>query len=86
MSILINGEPSSFFLPSRGTRQGYPLSPYIFIICMEFLSLLIEHEIWEGNWKPLQIGKSRPRVTQSLFADDIIPFGLEESNTINVVK
>ena len=42
--LMINDEPNGFIRPTRGIRQGDPLSPYIFIICMEALSsaLLIE--------------------------------------------
>ena len=40
-SIMVNGEALDPIYPSRGIRQGDPLSPYLFILCMDFLGQLI---------------------------------------------
>lgn len=42
ISLLFNGGCLESFLPSRSIRQGNPLSPYLFILCMEYLGYLIE--------------------------------------------
>jgi hypothetical protein len=50
-----------------GTRQGYPLSPYLFNTVLKFLARAIRQE---KEVKGIQIGKEEVKI--SLFADDII--------------
>ena len=49
ISILVHGGALQPFEPSRGIRQGDPLSSYIFIICMEYLGHLIEQKCVDGS-------------------------------------
>lgn len=74
LSVLWNGSPSKKFLPTRGIRQGDPLSLYIFVLCMERLSQLIHREVSLGNWKPFQIGREGPKISHICFADDMLLF------------
>lgn len=49
MSILWNGETTAEFLMGKGIRQGDPLSPYIFVLCIERLSHGITQALRDGN-------------------------------------
>ena len=65
-----------FFSVSRGCRQGDPLSPYIFIICSEFLSNKVRNNI---SIKGIHINQSEHKISQ--YADDTSVFldGSEKS-------
>ena len=83
-AIMNNGHMTDFFKVKRGVRQGCPLSPYIFIICIELLSYEVEHN---NNIKGINI--EGQDIKRTLFADDatFITDGTENSFThlINVL-
>lgn len=56
--------------PSRGIRQGDPLSPYLFIICAEGLSSLIKYYESKKWIKGVSICCRAPVISHMLFADD----------------
>ena len=43
-NIILNGEKLKAFPLRLGTRQGYPLSPLLFNIVLEFLGTAIKEE------------------------------------------
>jgi hypothetical protein len=70
-----HGAHADFFRPQRGIWQGDPISPYLFVLCMDKLSHLITHSVNEGQWKTLKAGKNGPIVSHLMFADDLLLFG-----------
>lgn len=87
-SVLVNGIPGNIFWPKRGLRQGDPLSPYLFIICAEGLSTLLNFYERQKLIGGVQVAKRGTSINHLLFADDCILFGkakLEEWNRIQEV-
>ena len=53
--VLINGTPYGNFSPSRGLRQGDPLSPYLFLLCTEGFTSLLQKSELEGRIKGVSV-------------------------------
>ena len=72
---ILNGEVSNIVTPKCGIRQGDPLSPYIFVLCMEKLSHIIQHKVQEKVWRSIQICYHSPFKSHIFFVDDLILSG-----------
>jgi len=71
---LINGRPSNFFQSSKGLRQGCPLSPFLYIIMEESLSVQLENQR-EKKVTGIQISIGVKEINHSLFADNTLLIG-----------
>jgi hypothetical protein len=72
---LVNGRPANFFIATRGLRQGYPLSPFLYILMEDSLSRNLSSEKQEGNIPGIRIVKGIDPVNHALFADDSLMLG-----------
>lgn len=71
----INGRPSRYFRSSRGLRQSCPLSPFLFIIMVETLSIHLENLRKKKEITGISIVRGIKEINHSLFADDTLLIG-----------
>lgn len=84
--VLCNGVVSESFKPSRGIRQGDPLSPYLFILSMERLGYLIEVTVEQKKWRPLFLSKRGPTLSHLIFTNDLIFFCEADRNQVATIN
>ena len=79
-SVQVNGELAGYFQSRRGLRQGCSLSPYLFVLCMNILSLKIDQAVSMKKFK-LHPRCKALSLTHLCFADDLMVFveGTKES-------
>ncbi|XP_062114632.1 uncharacterized protein LOC133825743 [Humulus lupulus] len=73
-SININSAIIGKITPTRGLRQGDPLSSFLFLLCVEDLSSLLKHALSTDQVRGLKCGLGGPMVSHLFFADDIFFF------------
>jgi hypothetical protein len=85
-SVIVNNEPVGPVIPGRGLRQWDTLSPYLFIICAEGLSSLIQDMENRETISGTQICRAAPAVSHLLFADDCFLFFKATESEAQVMK
>jgi hypothetical protein len=87
-SMLFNGSPQEEFRPSRGIRQGDPISPYLFLLAAEGLSCLLKNQVQSSALQGIKVAPTSPPVNHLLFADDSLLFieaSIEGANKVKTV-
>lgn len=85
-AVLVNGGPSEEFKPTRGLRQGDPLSSYLFLICAEGLFALLDRDDSTSNLFYFRINNHCSIITHLFFADDSLIFCRAENEQCNKIK
>ncbi|KAA3464428.1 reverse transcriptase [Gossypium australe] len=85
-AVIINGSRGRAFKPSRGLRQGDPLSLYLFLICSEGLSALMRIAKKKGLIRGAKASRKGPEISHLLFADDCMMFGETTEKGARVLK
>lgn len=85
-SICVNGSSEGFFHGKRGLRQGDPISPYLFTIVMEGLSIILKRCIEEEANFAYHQGCEDLKLTHLCFADDLFIFSRGDLVSVEVIK
>lgn len=67
--VLVNGNWMTRIRPTRGIRQGDPLSPYMFIFLRDILSRQIGQDISDRKLKGIILRKGCPELHHLFFAN-----------------
>lgn len=69
-NVLVSGRPGKLITPTRGLRQGDPLSPFLLIMYVQGLSSLLNGLKQQGLIQGATVTKGGTRITHLLFFDN----------------
>ncbi|KAA3470678.1 reverse transcriptase [Gossypium australe] len=72
--VKCNLKLTNVIAPERGIRQGDPLSPYLFLFCMDALSRILVNAQETHKIKGIRASRDGPRINYLFFADDALLF------------
>ena len=88
--VCINGTLMGQIIPSRGLRQGDPLSPYLFLLYAEGLSTTLHQSMQNKKLRGVSACRRGPKVSHLFFADDNLIFSqatvVESTEILRILK
>ncbi|KAJ0434648.1 putative RNA-directed DNA polymerase [Helianthus annuus] len=84
-SLSINGNLFGYFKGKRGLRQGDLMSPYLFTMVMEVLTLLLDKHVAISNDFRLHNKCEKQRIINLCFADDLFLFARGDHKSAEVI-
>lgn len=71
---------------SRGLRQCCPLSPFLFVMCMERLGQWLARRVAEGCMREVKASRHGHGLSYLLFAYDLLMFSEENADQLACIK
>ena len=85
-TLLVNGNLTSTFHPTQGLRQGDPLSPYLFLLCANILSISLLQAEYSNKIKGVKVGRSGISFAHLFFANDSLLFFKNDKNSLGNIQ
>ena len=83
-TFLVNGGITQSFTPSKGLRQGDPISPYLFLMCANILSLSFLKVEQNKDSQGIKIGRNGSSFTHLFFLLMTPSFSLRTINPLKI--
>lgn len=85
-SVMINGRQRGYIQATRGIREGDPLSPFLFVLAMYYLSSLNEDAQQRGLIIGFMTRNNSAHISHLLFIDDILLFSVNDISSLQNLR